>query len=269
MNKQTKTKTNKQINTHTKKNSRFRNNRISVLVVLMLLFQHPVLVLVFKQRLSLSLVRWLGNLASFSSVFQWQLLSQLLPQRRVACPQVLVISSVAHQHPALELGFCCVGLLGASYFAMPPFSGTKSVFCLLAPAVSVLWWLADCFSILSCCLTLDVAHWLRRWILWTSTCPISGSSLPPTRCQPFCLSSLCLLKVGVEISSLLFPLLQWTYSTLPLCCVLLFSSLFIQTFFSFVFFCRVGYSLLWGYAGLSQGWLGEYHVTLGAHLLVC
>jgi hypothetical protein len=32
-----------------KKNSRFRNNRISVLVVLVLLLQHPVLVLVLKQ----------------------------------------------------------------------------------------------------------------------------------------------------------------------------------------------------------------------------
>jgi hypothetical protein len=32
------------------------------------------------------------------------------------------------------------------------------------PAVSVLWWFADCFSILQCCLTLDVTHWLRRWV---------------------------------------------------------------------------------------------------------
>jgi hypothetical protein len=24
-----------------------------------------------------------------------------------------------------------------------------------------------------------------------------------------------------------------------------------------------------GYAGLSQGWVGEYHVTIGVHLLVC
>jgi hypothetical protein len=31
------------------------------------------------------------------------------------------------------------------------------------PAVSMLWWFADCFSILQGCLTLDVAHWLRRW----------------------------------------------------------------------------------------------------------
>jgi hypothetical protein len=51
---QTSTKKNKKQNkqTNTQKNSRFRNNRISVLVVLVLLLQHPVLVLVFKQIIS-------------------------------------------------------------------------------------------------------------------------------------------------------------------------------------------------------------------------
>jgi hypothetical protein len=73
-------------------------------------------------------------------------------------------------------------------------------------AASMLQWFADCFSILQCCLSLHVAHWLRRWDLWTATCSISGSSLPPARCQPFCLSSLCLLKVNVEMSSLFLPL---------------------------------------------------------------
>jgi hypothetical protein len=63
--KQEENKTNK----HTQKNSRFSNNRISVLVVLVLLFQHPLLVLVFKQKLCLSLARWLGILASFVFFF--------------------------------------------------------------------------------------------------------------------------------------------------------------------------------------------------------
>jgi hypothetical protein len=40
----------------------------------------------------------------------------------------------------------------------------------------------------------------------------------------------------MEISSLPSPLLQCTYNTLPLCCVLVFSSLFIQ----FFFFCGAG-----------------------------
>jgi hypothetical protein len=49
----------------------------------------------------------------------------------------------------------------------------------------------------------------------------------------------------------------------PLCCVLVFSPLFIVQFFCGGSVCPGGY------AGLSQGWLGEYHVMLGAHLLVC
>jgi hypothetical protein len=64
------------------------------------------------------------------------------------------------------LGFHCTWLLGAC-FASPPFSGTKSVICQPASAVSVLWWFAVYFSILQCLLTLDVAQWLRRLALWT------------------------------------------------------------------------------------------------------
>jgi hypothetical protein len=108
------------------------------------------------------------------------------------------------------------------------------------PAVSVLWWFADCFWILQCCcLTLDVTHWLRRWALWTATWPVSGSDLLSTCCQPFCLSSLCLLKVHTEISSLLLPasLVRLQHLT-NLCCMFFFSYLFIIQFF--FFFGRAG-----------------------------
>jgi predicted ferric reductase len=54
---------NKQRNTQ--KYSRFRNNRISIYVVVVLLLQHPVLVLLFQKRLCLSLTTWLGNLERF------------------------------------------------------------------------------------------------------------------------------------------------------------------------------------------------------------
>jgi hypothetical protein len=51
----------------------------------------------------------------------------------------------------------------------------------------------------------------------------------------------------------------------PLCCVLVFSSLFIVQFC--FFFCWVGGSVCpGGYVGLSQGWLGKYCMMLGAHL---
>jgi hypothetical protein len=48
----------------------------------------------------------------------------------------------------------------------------------------------------------------------------------------------------------------------PLCCVLVFSLLFIQ----FFFFFAGGSVCPGGYVGLSQGWLGEYHMMLGTHL---
>jgi hypothetical protein len=63
-----------------------------------------------------------------------------------------------------------------------------------------------CYAGLQHRLSLDVAHWHRRWILWTAICLISGSGLSPTHCQPFCFSSLCLLKVCAKISSLPLPL---------------------------------------------------------------
>jgi hypothetical protein len=54
-------------------------------------------------------------------------------------------------------------------------------------------------------------------------------------------------------------------ATLPLCCLLIFSSLFIVK--GFVCVCLVQGSVCpGGYAGLSQELLGEYHMTLSTHL---
>jgi hypothetical protein len=94
--------------------------------------------------------------------------------------------------------------------------------------------------------------------LWTAICPISGSGLSPARCQPFCLSSLCLLNVPVEISSLpLSPSLVHLQHPAPL----------LHVPFQFLVYYSV---FLWGrgsvcpggYAGLSKGWLWEYHMML-------
>jgi hypothetical protein len=91
--------------------------------------------------------------------------------------------------------------------------------------------------------------------------PLSDSSLLLASCQPFCLSSICLLIICMEINSLPLPLLWCAFSILsPLLCA---SFPLIQ-----VFFFLVGSSVCLGdYAGLSCVWLREYHVMLGAHLL--
>jgi hypothetical protein len=45
----------------------FRNSRISVLLALVLFHQHPLLMLIFKQNLGLSLTRWQGSLTRIFS----------------------------------------------------------------------------------------------------------------------------------------------------------------------------------------------------------
>jgi hypothetical protein len=115
------------------------------------------------------------------------------------------------------------------------------------PDVSVLWQFPDCFSILQCCLTLDIAHWLRRWALLTTTCSISGSSYHPPTVGPSAFpnfESSCgdhLLSPPPFSGALMAPC--------PLYCVLVFSSLFIQFF---VLFCFV-----WGGGRGAQSTQGD------------
>jgi hypothetical protein len=94
--------------------------------------------------------------------------------------------------------------------------------------------------------------YFRQWLI---TCPLLA--LLPF--QPLLTESSC----GDQVLAL--PPFSSALSASPsLCCVLVFSSLFIVQFFFFP-----GASICpGGYAGLSQGWLGEYCVMLGAHLLV-
>jgi hypothetical protein len=159
------------------------------------------------------------------------------------------------RHPALEFGILWVGLLGVCFFPCPLSLGQGQRSISQLPAVSMLCWFADSFLILQHYLTFDVDCWLRRWDLMTATCPISGSGLS--------LPAVCLSDFPVFISwkfpqrsaPYFFPLLWCAYSTLsPLLCVL----------------CLLFRVFLWGnrsvcpgsYAGLSQGWLWEYHITL-------
>jgi hypothetical protein len=160
------------------------------------------------------------------------------------------------------LFFHCACLLGAYFFASPPFSGARSLICQPSP----------CFQcvVIVCCLFFNFAPnidfgccslaqemsfedcylpYFRQWII-------------TTYCWPSCLSSICLLIVHIGISSLLLPPSPVCCQNFhPLCCVLVFSSLFIvQNFFARVSIC------LGGYAGLSQGWLEEYLMMLVAHL---
>jgi hypothetical protein len=231
---QTGNKTN--IQTH-KLNSRFKNNRISVLVILVLLFLHPVLVLVCKQKLCLSFTRWLGRLTSFfplsfgGSCLVSSTLNEVWLVLRFQRSALWTTS-----HPALELGFHCVCLLGACFFASHLFFGARSEIHQLALCcqhVMLVFWLFSNFEMLFDfgCYSLAqemsfVDSYLPYFRQRLITCPL--------------LALLHFQSLFTELSHgdhLLAPppfsdVLRAPY---PLCCVFLFSSLFIILFF-----------LLWG-----------------------
>jgi hypothetical protein len=161
------------------------------------------------------------------------------------------ISSVANQLPCFGVVFTVLDYWGLVSLPCPLFlgQGQWSFSCPLA--VTVLWWFADYFSIFHCCLSLAVAHWIRRWALCTAACPISGSSLSPSCCWPFCLSSLCLLKVCAETAPCPYPLLWWAFSNSA---PLLYVSFQFLVYCSGFFLCRWGGGGSFcqvGYAGLS------------------
>jgi hypothetical protein len=132
------------------------------------------------------------------------------------------------------------------------------------PVGSMLRWFADYFSILQCPLSLDVPQWLRRWALWTTACPISGSGLSFACCQPFCLCSLCLLMWNSAPCS--SSLLWCTFSnSTPLLCV---SFQFLVYHSVFIFFFIVQF-VQWAMLVYSRGGCGNTTWCLVLTCLVC
>jgi hypothetical protein len=161
----------------------------------MLLFQHPVLVLVFKLKLCIVLpggwvVDLFFSLLSFSGA-AWSappsvgcgslsLYVVLRSWNQLCSPPTILLWSWV---------FTVLVYWGLVSLPRPLYLGQGQRSVSQLPAVNVLWWFADCFSILQCRFSLGVAHWLRRGALWTPTCPISGSGLSLACYWPFCLSS--------------------------------------------------------------------------------
>jgi hypothetical protein len=248
----------------------FRNSRISVLLVLVLFLHHPALVLVFKQNLCLSLTRWLWRLAS--SVF-------FLLSFSSSC---LVSSSLSEMwfvlrfqrsalwptnHPALELGFLCVDLLGACFFALTPFSGAKSEICqpaLYCQCVMLVCWLffnfATSFDFGCCSLAQKMSfvdHYLPYFRQRLTTHPLLA-------CLPF----QTLFTVSLCAYQLLAPhsfsgALRAPHS---LCCMFLFSSSFISVV---LFFQGRGQSVQGAMVVYPRGSCGNTVCHLFPHLLVC
>jgi hypothetical protein len=176
-----------------------------------LLIQHQVLVLLFKQRLCLSLTRCLGSLASFSFVFQWQLLSPFLPQWGVAV-YIWVLSSVSRHQLCSPLAI----LIWNWVFTVLVYWGLVSLPHTLSlgqdqwsirwpPAVSVLWWFVDYFSILQCHFTCGCCSLAQEMSFLDFYLPYFRQHLITVLLWALLLFSLCLLKVCMEISPLPLP----------------------------------------------------------------
>jgi hypothetical protein len=101
--------------------------------------------------------------------------------------------------------------------------------------------------------------------VWTGICPISGSGSSPTYCQFVCLSSLCLLKVCAEFSSLpLLPsLVHSVYSVPSAACPLQFLVYYLFFFVGWGSVCP-GAMLVY-----PRGACGSIMCHLFAHLFVC
>jgi hypothetical protein len=133
--------------------------------------KQKALVLPFKQKFCHSLTRWLGSVFFFS--FFLSVTAASSDPLSVSCGclslyAVLRFQRSACNPPAILLWswvftvLICWGLVSLP-LPLPLGQGQWSIS--QPPDVSMLWWFSDCFSTLQCHLTLDVTHWLRRWVL--------------------------------------------------------------------------------------------------------
>jgi hypothetical protein len=169
------------------------------------------------------------------------------------------ISSVAHQPSCFALKLAFAVLVYYGLVSLPcPLSLWQGQWSISGPlAFSELWWFAVWFSVLR-------AVWL--WVLLSGSgdelCgPLSAllhtwAYHPPAVGLP-AFPAICLLIICVEITFLpLPPSLVCFQSSCPLCCVLVFSLLFIVQIWFFFLHGGSAWSVCPGaYAGFSQVWL--------------
>jgi hypothetical protein len=234
-----------------------------------LLLKHPVFVFVFKQKLCLSLARWLGSLAHFfplcfsGSCLVSSSLSEVWLVLRFWRSALWSTSC-----PALDLGFFCVGLLGTCFFASPPVYGARSEIHQPAPCCSMLCWFADCrfnfaklFDLGCCSLAQEMSFvdcylpYFRQWLI---TCLLS--TLLPFQ------SLFTENSHGIQLFAPP-PFTSALRAPHPLCCV---SFSVPCLLFRFFFFLRgQGVSLSRGLCWFIPGVAVGIPYCLFAHLLVC
>jgi hypothetical protein len=170
------------------------------------------------------------------------------------------ISSVAHQLSCFGVWFSLCLITGGLFLCLAPFLWDKVSYPSAGLLLSTCW---DGFLII---FQICSVTWL--WMLLNG----SGDELSellsalflavvyhPPAVGPPAFPTFVYWKFVWRWVPCSSPLLWCTFVTLPLLCVLVFISWFVQFFFvfCFFFFLHGGVSLPRGYAGLSQGWLGE------------
>jgi hypothetical protein len=154
---------------------------------------------------------------------------------------------------AFELGFHFVGLLVAIIFCLAPFLWGKVRD--LSPGSL----LSACYAGVLIVFQFCNIFWL--WMLLTDSggefCGLLSALFQAAACHPPIVSSpaspvIVYWKFEGRSAPCSFPLLQWAQSTLPTLLHVLFSSLFVISFF-FFFFVGQGLICPGGCAGLSQG----------------
>jgi hypothetical protein len=225
----------------------------------LLLLQNSVLVLVFKHRLYLNLASSLGSLTSFFSVFQRQLLSQPLTHWGVTV-WVCILSSGSKE----QLCSPSIILFWSWVFAVLIYWG---LFLSLAPFLWCKVSYLSASSLLSACydgLLIFFQFCSIVWLWMFLTCSDEFCGLLPSLFQASAYH-LPTVKDWQDQSFFTKSLPRDQLLALPpfssvltapcsLCCMFLFSSLFIVHFFlSFFFLWGRGSDCPGGYTCLSQG----------------
>jgi hypothetical protein len=142
------------------------------------LLLHPVVALVFKQKLCHSFTWWFGSvffLLSFSgSCLLSSYLSEVWQFKFECCPQVQDISSVVHQVSCFGVGFLLCLFTLCLFLCLAPFSVATSVIHQLAPCCQCV--------VMVLCLFFQFCRAVWLWMLLTG----SGDELCgllPALCQ--------------------------------------------------------------------------------------
>jgi hypothetical protein len=201
------------------------------------------------------------------------LLGQLLPQWVVAVWVCMLssgpgISSVVHQPSCFGVEFSPCWFTGGLFLCLAPFIWVK----VRDPSASSL--LSTCYDGLL--IVFQFCSVVFLWVLLTGSGEELCGLLPALfqaaayhlpAIGPSAFPAICLLKLAHRLAPCSSTLLWGTFSFPP---PLLCASFQFIVYYSIIFLQRGGGASVsqGGYAGLSQGWLGENHVTLGTHLFV-